>query len=56
MADDLLKAVPEEIGYFMDDCKINAMAYADDINIITASSVGMQGHKELLKRKAKREA
>ena len=42
VADDLLKAIPEEVGYFMDDCKINATAYADDINIITASSVGMQ--------------
>ena len=42
VADDLIKAIPEEVGYFMDDCKINATAYADDINIITASSVGMQ--------------
>ena len=42
MADDLLKAIPKEVGYFVNDCKINATAYADDINIITASSIGMQ--------------
>ena len=39
---ELLKAIPEEVGYSMDNFKVNATAYADDINIITSARIGMQ--------------
>ena len=42
VADELLKAIPKEVGYSMDDVRVNATAYADDINIITSTRIGMQ--------------
>ena len=54
VADDPLKAIPEKVGYFVDDCKFNAMAYANDINIITASSVGLQRALRALKEEGEK--
>ena len=56
MTDQLLKAIPEEVGYNMDDFKVNATAYADDINIITSTRVGMQMALRVLEEEGEREA
>ena len=42
VADELLNAIPVEVGYLLSGTSINATAYADDINIITSSKFGMQ--------------
>ena len=42
VADELLNAIPVEVGYLLNGTSINATAYVDDVNIITSSKVGMQ--------------
>lgn len=41
--DQILRVIPENVGFSLnDDCKVNGMAFADDLNVMTQSAVGMK--------------
>ena len=42
LIDEVLRSVPVDVGYEIGGCQVNALAYADDVLLVTSSRVGMR--------------
>ena len=50
VADELLNSIPKGVGYTIDGTLVKATAYADDINIVSSSKIGIQKALAALER------
>lgn len=52
--DQVLKAIPEEVGFNLSpECRVNGMAFADDLTPVASSALGLQRALSALEAKSK---